>query len=214
MTSKAPITLEDRAASGARLSSPSAGRNRDVIAAALAARLPEGARVLEIASGTGEHALACVTARPDLDWRPGDPDAASRASIDGWAEEAAGRIAPALDVDTRTPGWADGRGPVEAVFCANMIHIAPWEACEGLFAGAAEILAPGGALILYGPFLEGAATAPSNLEFDASLKRRDPGWGVRALADLDALGARLGMERVERAGMPANNLIVVWRRRA
>ncbi|MBI1265411.1 MAG: DUF938 domain-containing protein [Alphaproteobacteria bacterium] len=213
MNASLPPALEARAAVGARLSSPSAARNRAVIAGALAGLLPPGARVLEIASGTGEHALACVAARPDLVWMPSDPDPAARASIDAWAREAGGAIAPALNLDVTQAGWAEGL-TAGAVFCANMIHIAPWTAAQGLFAGAAGILAPGAQLHLYGPFLEGAATAPSNLDFDASLRARHPGWGVRALDDVDALAAACGFSRSARLEMPANNRLMSWRRSA
>ncbi len=143
MTQKTPpIALEDRASDGARLSSPSAARNREPIMSALGERLPDGARVLEIASGTGEHALAVVSARPDLRWTPSDPDPKSRASENAWAEDAEGRIRPALDLDVCAPGWWDGLESVEAIYCANMIHIAPWQAAEGLFDGASKLLTP------------------------------------------------------------------------
>lgn len=207
---KPALALEERDRTGARLCSPSAGRNRSVIAAALAERLPAGAHVLEIASGTGEHALACTEARPDISWTPSDPDAASRASADDWAADAQGRIAPALDIDVTAPDWPSRVPQIDAIFCANMIHIAPWQAAEGLFAGAARLLGPGGSLHLYGPFQEGAGTAPSNLEFDASLKARDPRWGVRELQGVDALAARCGFERSGRHEMPANNLLVSY----
>ena len=207
-----PIALEDRAREAARLSSPSAGRNRAAIAETLSGLLPQAGRVLEIASGTGEHALACVTARPDLIWTPSEPDAESRASVNAWAEDAHGRMAPCLDLDVSAPGWAAGLGPFDAVFCANMIHIAPWEAAVGLFDGAAGALAEGGALIVYGPFREGAATAPSNLAFDESLKARDSRWGVRERGDLEALAAARGLAFEQRIEMPANNLTLVWRR--
>ncbi|MGJ3231300.1 MAG: DUF938 domain-containing protein [Oceanicaulis sp.] len=207
-TDRTPIALETRTAEAARLASPSAGRNKGVIAETLAGVLPRGAMVLEIASGTGEHALACVTARDDIRWTPSDPDPASRASADAWAANAGGRIGRCLDLDVTRPNWDDGLEPVDAVFCANMIHIAPWEAAEGLFAGAARVLKPGGALHLYGPFQEGANTAPSNLDFDASLKARDPRWGVRARSDVDALALRCGLTPADRTEMPANNLLL------
>ena len=211
MTSSRPLALEDRASEGARLSSPSAGRNRDVIAQTLAGLLPDGARVLEIASGTGEHALAAVLKRPDLHWTPSDPDARSRASSDDWARESGGRMAPALDLDVMQAGWWQILpGAVDAIFCANMIHIAPWKAAEGLFEGAAALLRDGALLVLYGPFLEGADTAPSNLAFDESLKRRNPEWGVRALDDVKALAGRHGLVLRERIPMPANNLTLVF----
>lgn len=204
--------MEERARDAARLSSPSAARNRGVIADTLAGVLPQNARVLEIASGTGEHALACVTARPDLSWTPSEPDPDSRASVDAWASDSGGRIAPCLALDTTQPGWADALGAFDALFCANMIHIAPWSAAQGLFAGAARLLARDGALFLYGPFKDGEATAPSNLEFDASLKSRDPAWGVRALDEVDALARSAGFERMARRDMPANNLLLTFAR--
>lgn len=212
MIDRPDIALEQRARNAARLTSPSAGRNKAVIAESLAALLPHGARVLEIASGTGEHALACVTARPDLLWTPSEPDADSRASVDDWGADGQGRIAPCLSIATTEPGWSAGLGPFEALFCANMIHIAPWSAAEGLFAGAASCLAPHGALCLYGPFQEGERTAPSNLEFDASLKARDSRWGVRALDDVEALAKRHGLSLELRKDMPANNLLLVFRK--
>lgn len=203
-----PIALEDRIADAARLSSPSAGRNKASIAQALSGLLPEHARILEIASGTGEHALACVAARPDIVWTPSDPDAASRASADAWAAEADGRINACLAIDAAVAGWADALDPVDAVFCANMVHIAPWSAAQGLFSGAASLLAPGAAVHLYGPFLDGEASAPSNLAFDADLKRRDSRWGVRERADIDQLAARCGFQPAGEIEMPANNLLL------
>ncbi|WP_440957499.1 DUF938 domain-containing protein [Oceanicaulis sp. LC35] len=215
MTEKtSPIALEDRAEHGVRMSSPSAARNREPITLALKDRLPEGARVLEIASGTGEHALAVVGARPDLSWTPSDPDPRSRASQNAWAEDAEGRIRPSLDLDVCAKGWWENLEAVDALYCANMIHIAPWEAAEGLFEGASQLLAPKGGLYLYGPFLEGAETAASNLDFDASLKQRDPSWGVRSIEAVDALAARCGFARTERLVMPSNNLMLTFHRSA
>lgn len=212
MMDRPDIALEQRARDAARLSSPSAGRNKHVIAQALAGVLPEGARVIEIASGTGEHALACLAARPDLHWTPSEPDPESRASVDAWGQDAAGTMDACLAIDTTKPGWCEGLGRFDALFCANMIHIAPWEAAQGLFAGAADLIAPGGQVCLYGPFRDGEATAPSNLDFDASLKARDPRWGVRALTDVDALALGAGFVRDQRLEMPANNLMVIYRR--
>lgn len=212
MTDRPDIALEQRERSDARLSSPSAGRNKAVIAAALAEILPANARVLEIASGTGEHALACVIERPDISWTPSEPDGESRASVNAWAAQADGRIAPCLSIATTQERWSEGLGPFDAVFCANMIHIAPWEAAEGLFHGAADLAADDGMVCLYGPFLEGEATARSNLDFDSSLKARDPRWGVRALSDVDALAIACGFQRKSRTQMPANNLLLVYRK--
>lgn len=213
MSSPLPSALETRGAAGARLSSPSAARNRAVIAQELAGLLPRRARVLEIASGTGEHALACIDARPDLVWTPSDPDPDARASIDAWASQAAGAIRAALDLDVTQDGWQNGL-EADAIFCANMIHIAPWAAAEGLFSGASAILASGAPLHLYGPFLEGESTAPSNLDFDASLRARHPGWGVRAMADVDALAGRCGFARIGRLELPANNRLLSYQRSA
>jgi SAM-dependent methyltransferase len=213
MTSLIPSfsgALEARQQEQQRLSSPSAGRNKAVIAQALADHLPEGARLLEIASGTGEHALASVTLRRDLSWTPSDPNPDSRLSADAWAIEAAGRIRPCLDLDVTRTGWAADLGVFDALFCANMIHIAPWQAAEGLFDGARQALKPGGQMHLYGPFKEGDDTAPSNLQFDADLKRRDPRWGVRALQDVDRLARSHGFKRLDRREMPTNNLLVSW----
>lgn len=214
MSKPAPqsVALEARASDAARLSSPSAGRNKIVIAATLAEILPQKGRVLEIASGTGEHALACVQARPDLCWTPSELDPASRASVDAWAAHADGRITPCLTVDVSAPDWADGVEPVDAVFCANMIHIAPWSAALGLFDGAARLLAPGRSLHLYGPFLEGADTAPSNIEFDSSLKQRDPRWGVRDRDAVETLARDCGFGPAKRTVMPANNLLLSFAR--
>jgi len=206
------IALEARERTGPRLSSPSAGRNKAVIAEVLADLLPHGATVFEVASGTGEHALACVSRRTDLIWSPSEPNPDSRASVDAWAQGAGGRITPCLNLDVTHEGWASGLGVFDALFCANMIHIAPWEAAAGVFEGAGNLLSETGGVHLYGPFQDGEATAPSNLQFDADLKRRDPRWGVRALSDVDDLARANGFARTGRREMPKNNLIVSWAR--
>jgi SAM-dependent methyltransferase len=190
--------------------SPSAARNRDAIAAALGPLLPEAGLVLEIASGSGEHALHLARAFPALAWQPSDPDPGARASIAAWrALEGPPNLRAPLDLD------AMGEAPfppADAVLCINMVHIAPWAAALGLLDKAAAALAPGAALILYGPFLRvGVATAPSNLDFDAALRAENPGWGIRALEAVAASAApRLILDRV--VEMPANNLTVAFRR--
>lgn len=193
-------------------SAPAAVRNRDPIAAVLADLLPERGMVLEIASGTGEHALHFARTFPQLDWQPSDPETAARASIESWRLEAGpANLRPPMPLDAEAPEWPVERA--EAVLCINMIHISPWAAAEGLFAGAARILPEGAPLVLYGPYLEdGVATAPSNLAFDASLKARNSAWGIRRLADVDALAVANGFERVRRVEMPANNLILAYRK--
>ena len=193
-------------------SAPAAARNRNPIAAVLADLLPGRGLVLEIASGTGEHALHFARTFPQHDWQPSDPETAARASIESWRLEAGlPNLRSPLALDAEAPEWPIERA--EAVLCINMIHISPWAAAGGLFAGAARILPEGAPLVLYGPYLEdGVATAPSNLAFDASLKSRNRTWGIRRLADVDALAASNGFERVRRVEMPANNLILAYRK--
>lgn len=191
---------------------PAAARNRDPILDALRRHLPASGLVLELASGSGEHAIHFAAALPGLTFQPSDPQPEARASIDAWVTETGlPNIRPALAIDAADPGW-----PVtaaDAVVCINMIHIAPWAATEGLLRGAAAILPPGGALILYGPYRRGGAhTAPSNADFDADLRARNPAWGVRDLEAVAALAAEHGFGPPAVAEMPANNLTVVFRR--
>jgi SAM-dependent methyltransferase len=195
---------------GAR-ASPATARNREPILAAVGPRLARAARVLEIASGAGEHAVFLAGALPHVAWSPSDADPDARASISAWRAAASlPNLAPPLAVDAADPRtWPEG--PFDAVVCINMVHISPWSATQGLMTGAARVLRPGGELILYGPYLEAdVPTAPSNLAFDQSLKVRDPAWGLRDLAAVDAEASRHGLVRVERVAMPANNLVVVF----
>lgn len=210
---KSPIALEERASERGRLYSPSAARNREAIAAVLARVLPSGATVLEIGSGTGEHAVAACQARPDLSWQPSDPDAASRDSQAAWAGEAGDAILPPLEIDLLRPQTFDGVDGFDALVCMNVIHIAPWSVAEALASLVQDRLRPGGRVVLYGPYLLGEATAPSNLAFDASLKSRNPEWGVRALDAVIALLAEHAMTLIERVDMPANNLMLIFQRR-
>ncbi|MBK9034498.1 MAG: DUF938 domain-containing protein [Myxococcales bacterium] len=194
----------------AQRSSPSVARNRAPILEVLRRALPPSGVVLEIASGTGEHAVHFAGALPALTWQPTDADPAARASIAAWREDAA---LPNL----RAPLPLDVTGPwplatADAVVCINMIHISPWAATEALFAGAARVLAAGAPLVTYGPYRFGGVTAPSNLDFDASLRARDPRWGVRDVDDLDACAATCGLARIETVALPANNHALVWRR--
>lgn len=187
---------------------PAAARNRDAILAVLRGVLPGQGTVLEVASGSGEHAIHFAAALPGLVFRPSDPDADARASIDAWAAGAP-NIRPAIALDAAAD-WPALQADV--VLCINMIHIAPWAACEGLVRGAAAL---GAMLALYGPFMRGGRhTAPSNAEFDASLRARDPAWGVRDLGAVAALAAAHGFGPPEVMEMPANNLTVVFRRAA
>jgi hypothetical protein len=169
--------------------------------------------VLEIASGTGEHAVHFAAGLPHLTWQPTDRDPGARQSIAEY--RAAARLPnllAALELDASAPSWPVARA--DAVVAINMIHIAPWTAAEGLMAGAGRTLPSGGVLYLYGPFKEdGRHTAPSNADFDADLTARDPAWGVRDIADVSNLARAHGLDLVERISMPANNLSLVFRSR-
>ncbi|MGE3304140.1 MAG: DUF938 domain-containing protein [Hyphomonadaceae bacterium] len=196
----------------ARASAPSTARNREPILAVLRAHLPTRGRVLEIASGAGEHAVYFAAAMPGLAWQPSDPDEAARASIAAWiAHEGSANVAAPLAIDVTAPDWRVD-GPFDALVAINMIHIAPWAATEGLMAGAARVLAPGsGVLFLYGPFIvDGLQAAPSNEAFDASLRARNPEWGVRNLNDVKLEAAKHGLALRTVAEMPANNLAVIF----
>lgn len=198
----------------ARRYAPATLRNRDAILAVLRDRLTPGALVLEIASGSGEHAAHFAAALPDRVFQPSDPDADRRASIDAWAAAAGLRnILPALALDATAPDW-----PVPAadlVLCVNMIHIAPEAATLGLIRNAARVLAPGGTLLLYGPFRrEGRHIAPSNEAFDRDLRGRNPDWGVRDLETVAAQAERADFAAPEVVAMPANNLSVLFRKNA
>lgn len=191
---------------------PAVERNREPIAAVLTEELPAAGLVLEVASGSGEHAVHFARTYPRLAWQPSDPDPEAIASIAAWREEEGltNLRAPIL-LDAAAADWAIAQA--DAVLCINMIHISPLAATEGLLAGAAALLAPGAPLIVYGPYLEAAVeTAPSNLEFDAWLKRRDPGFGLRSAEWLDERAAAYGFARTRRVAMPANNLTLVYRR--
>ena len=193
--------------------SPSAARNRDPILAVLRGHLPERGTVLEVASGSGEHIVHLAAAMGEgLTFQPTDADAAARASIDAWAQEMRCRnVLPALALDATAWPWPVAAA--DAVMCINMIHIAPWEATTGLMRGAAGVLPPGGLLYLYGPFTVGGIhTAESNADFDASLRARDPAWGVRDLAAVTAEANAAGFAAPEAVPMPANNLSLFFRR--
>jgi cyclopropane fatty-acyl-phospholipid synthase-like methyltransferase len=192
---------------------PSAERNREPLLAVLRELLPSRSTVLEVASGTGQHAVFFSRAFPGLEWQPTDADATALESIEAWRqEEGVPNLRAPLALDVSASTW-----PVEAadaMVCINMIHISPWEACQGLMRGAARVLPPGGPLILYGAyFIEGRPTAPSNLAFDASLRERNPAWGVRELSAVTAEARTNGLELDRVVDMPSNNFTVVFRQR-
>jgi hypothetical protein len=192
---------------------PAVARNRDPILAVLRRILPKRGTVLQIAEGTGGHAVHFAAELPGLTWQPTDRDEAALRSIAAWRDQAKlpNLLAP-LELDVASQPWPVKRA--DAVLCINMIHISPWRAAEGLMAGAARVLPSSGVLFLYGPYKEGGVhTAPSNEAFDADLRARNPEWGVRDLDDVRALAARHGFDFVERIAMPANNLSVLFRRR-
>jgi len=199
-----------------RLRSPATARNREPILTVLQRTLPPKARVLELASGAGEHAVFFATAMPEITWQPSDPGADERASIAAWIEaEALHNVRAPVEIDVRADEWGvEGQAQFDALVAINMIHISPWEATLGLMRGAGRLLSGAGVLFTYGPYMrEGAHTAPSNEVFDASLKARDSCWGVRDVADVDAAARENGLQLREIVEMPANNLSLVFEKR-
>jgi SAM-dependent methyltransferase len=191
---------------------PATARNREPIRAVLARELPATGTVLEIASGSGEHAVHFARAFPDLIWQPSDPSESAIASIAAWrAEEPLANLRAPLALDVTAASWPVAHA--DAIVCINMVHIAPWDAALGLFAGAARLLADGALLYLYGPYrFAGAFTAPSNAEFDRWLRARDPRHGVRDLDEITAVATAHGFALRDTVEMPANNHSLVFRR--
>ena len=213
---------------GALRSAPAALRNREPIAEVLGEWLPKRGIVLELASGTGEHALYFAERFPTLEWQPSDLDPDALASIEAWrnASELT-NILPPLVIDASSPDWplsinvssgscepsrSAENGGFSAVLCVNMVHISPWSASLGLLEGSAKILQSGGALILYGPWLKAdMPTAPSNMAFDQQLRKRDPEWGLRNVEDFEAEAEKRGFVLQQVRPMPANNLMLLFR---
>lgn len=196
--------------------SPAAERNQGPILAQLLALLAPVGAALEIASGTGQHAAHFAAALTGWTWQPTDLQATHFGSITGWAARAnAHNVRAPLRLDVQQNPWpAEGPAfgvPFDLIYCANMLHIAPWACCTGLMQGAARHLAPGGRLVTYGPYLEdGIPTAPGNLAFDASLRAQDAAWGIRRIEDVTTVAAQAGLQLAARHAMPANNLLLVW----
>lgn len=208
------VALENRDAAGERLFSPSAARNRDAIRDVFIEVMSDKGAILEVGGGTGEHAVHIAGALPGVQWLTGDPDPASRASIAAWIEET--RLSNlrgphAIDVTALEWGVEDA-APFDGIVSINMVHIAPFAAAKGLFAGAGRLLRSGGKLFLYGPFSRnGVHAAPSNKAFDEGLRRRDPEWGVRDLdRDLAPLAQKNGLALDRVVEMPANNLSLIF----
>lgn len=211
--------LADPAATAARHAglshAPATARNREPIRAALAELLPAGpCTVLEVASGTGEHGLWMARHLPQVTWQPSEATAEGLAGIAAWralCPELAGRVLPPVQVDATRPPWPGA--PVQAVFAANLTHIAPWAATPGLIAGAAARLVAGGLLLIYGPFNEGGGfTGPGNAGFDADLRRRSADWGLRDREAVDAVAVAQGFGVEPPRVMPADNRLLVYRR--
>ena len=198
---------------------PATARNREPLFEVLRGILPAKGLVLEIGSGTGEHAVFLAQQLPGLVFQPSDPDPEGRESIAAWIRHAgAANVLPPLELDSEHFSAAD-LGPRAADVCAmmaaNVIHISPWSTALGLLRLAGELLPAGGPLALYGPFKRnGRHTAPSNQDFDAMLQARDPAWGVRDLEDVRAAASERGLALDDCIEMPANNLVVVFRRQA
>lgn len=195
-----------------RRHSPAAERNGPPILAALQRLLPPAGLLLEIASGSGQHAAFFSPGLPGWQWQPSDFDAEALPSIEAWCEGLT-RVRPPIQLDVTAPHWPGAPAQVDAIYCANMIHASPWATTPGLMQGAARHLARDGMLITYGPYvIDGEPTAPSNLAFDADLRGRNPAWGLRRLADIEAEAGRVGLALRERIDMPANNKLLIWKR--
>ena len=203
-----------------RLDAPAFHRNHQVIAGVLESFLAgKSGDALEVGSGTGQHVVEFARRFPEITWWPSDLNDAHLISIDAWrAHSGLPNIRPPQPIDVSDPAWGDtlkgegDAGPLLAVFCANVIHIAPWRVVTGLVAGAGRILGTGGMLFLYGPFKRGGQhTVASNEAFDRSLRQRDPDWGVRDVEAVEALANHAGLSLIEIVDMPANNFTLVFR---
>ena len=194
------------------LTSAAAERNKDPILTVLASVLPASGTVLEIASGTGQHVCFFAQALPHTRWQPTEPEQASREAIATRLRKAPlANVAPPIALDVEEPHWPV-HDAFDAVLCINMVHISPWRATHALFRGVAKVLASRGVLVLYGPYLENGTAVQSNLDFDASLKRRNSEWGLRDLDDVTRVAEGHGLQRLQIVRMPANNLTVVFGR--
>ena len=197
----------------ARQTAPATLRNREPILGILREELPESGLVLEVASGTGEHAVHFAKALPSLTWQPTDPSPEAIASIAAWRDgEGPENLLAPLELDAAGEDWPVTRA--DAIVCINMVHISPWEATEGLMRGAGRFLASRAPLVLYGPYRRaGHPLEPSNAAFDESLKARDPRWGLRELETVGECAEANGLVLSRVVEMPANNQTVIFRKR-
>ena len=214
--SRPPVALEVRGVGNdQRMFSPSVARNAEPILAVLRRVLPARGMVLEIGCGTGEHAVQFAHAMPKLRWQPSDTDSHSRASTAAWIEFSGQKnVLQPIGIDVCANAWGEQLSEkFDAIVSVNLVHIAPWAASLGLFAGAGSLLRSGGVLFLYGPFMRnGIHNAPSNAAFDASLKSQNPAWGVRDILDLERVGKASGVDLCETIEMPANNVSLVFKK--
>jgi hypothetical protein len=195
-----------------RRHSPAADRNARPILAQLQRLLPPSGQLLEIASGTGQHAAHCSAGLAGWRWLPSELDVTALASIAAW-NAGSDRVAPPIVLDVLSPRWDGVPASVDAIFCANMIHIAPWACCRALLQGASRHLTAAGLLVTYGPYVEDdVPTSPGNVAFDADLRARHPAWGLRRREDVEQEARLAGLVLQERVAMPANNLLLAWRR--
>lgn len=200
------------------LHSPAADRNKQPILEALLGLLPAQGQALEIAAGTGQHGPHFMAGLPGWSWQATDLEPSRLEAIAAWAElapaEVRARLPAPLQLDVLAEPWPLDAQRYELIFCANMLHVAPWRCCAGLMRGAVRHIAPAGQLITYGPYLEtGVPTAASNLAFDADLRARDPAWGLRSLEAVRGEAEAAGLQLQQRIAMPANNLLLAWQLR-
>lgn len=194
---------------------PATERNREVIWEVLDEVLPYHGEMVEVGSGTGQHVAYFAAQRPSLTWWPVEPDPELRQSIYAWSKEIPSIMAP-RDLDVMTPNWAfqeDWERSIDGVFCANLCHIAPWDASVGLLMGAAHFTKPGGTLVIYGPFREkGKDLVQSNAAFDQNLRDRNELWGLRSIENMDMIARKARWKDLDVRPMPANNVMLIWTR--
>ena len=194
--------------------STAADRNKQAILEVMVGLVPAHGNALEIASGTGQHVAWFASGLPGWTWQPSDVQPDGFASVNVWVTEQGVRnVRSPVVIDVMAHNWLPGQQFFDLIYCANMLHIAPWATCAALMRGSAQHLAPGGRLVTYGPYLEdGVSTSPGNLAFGQSLRERNPAWGIRLLEDVVLEAAKTGLKLIARHAMPANNLLLVWAR--
>lgn len=195
--------------------SPAAERNKRPILDVLCQVSPERGTALEIASGTGQHVAWFAAGLPRWTWQPTDAQPTALASIAAWvAQQGLMNVHPPIQLDVMSPNWLPPTARFDLIYCANMLHIAPWSACAALMRGSALHLTDGGCLVTYGPYIENSvATSPGNQLFDTSLQEQNPEWGIRRREDVELEADQAGLCLAQRHGLPSNNLLLVWTRK-